>query len=718
MAKYSGVFNLNSAYTLYLEVTETDVTTSTNKSKVKWTLTIESTKSLEYGSYDYDGTPFSVTINGMVVSSGEKKYDFTEYKTLIVASGTTDPIQHNTDGSKTVACSATFGANDTPIGKATAQGNFTLTKISRASTFSVSTQNTKVEDVITLTINSASASYTHKIGWYYNDKLVGTVSSIKNLKSDITVPTALYTTFLEKNKNSLKFVLKCGTYSGNKYIGVTTKNITIGLSNNRCKPIIRSMEILNIAESKLGMTPDNKIVLDKNVSLNVKATYEYNSTAYMTAVKIKKGIQGNEPLVQVINNISLNDSIKITEGILVSDGKTLVSENKYLYYTAPTINIKTPSVNFESYYETNAENNTSELKYKITSFVSEIDYNFLSYFPNGKTDLNVFSYRYYIGIQKEDVNYTESILPGEENKNKFVISYPSKELPEKDVAITLDNLLTPLYLIIEYKDETSSAATQIKEIRISPLFDWSEEDFKFSVPVEINAPQANNKGWYNPSTTLGGALNLNNGDIIKANQIFFADKSDAAGEGLCFPNGKVTTNTNGPDRLHYDCLKAHDGKIYFIPNHPTNIDEYEVPLCYKKGETLKFNDQSEFWTGVVTSGQKQLVFTIPLDRPLASNVTGVSITANGTFLCRVAQGGYLIFNGATDTDISYTSSKISSKNITIPNRKSLKVSITATNVFECCKATKDNVVTTRETLVNNQVVAVSSKVPNLTFTFT
>lgn len=632
MAKYSSVFNLNSGYTLYLEVTETDVSIDKNSSKVKWTLTIESTKSLEYGSFDYDGTPFSVSINNVVVSSGKKVYDFREYKTLKVASGTTNFIQHNTDGSKTVACSATFGASDTPIGKATAKGNLVLTKIPRISTFSVSTEKTKVEDTINLTITSASTSFTHKIGWYYNNNLVGTISSIKNLKSAITVPTALYKTFLENNKNSLKFVLKCGTYSGNTYIGVATKEIVVELSANKCKPIIKSIDIINIADSKLGMTADDKIVLDKNVSLNVEVIYEYNSTSYMTAIKTKKGIQENEPLTQVINNIGLDYSIKINDGILVSDGKTLLSENKYLYYTAPTINIKTPSINFESYYETNAENNTSELKYKITSFRSEIDCNFFPFFPIGKTDLTVFSYRYYIGIQKENISYTESILLSEEDKGKFIISYPSEDLPEEDVVITLDNLLTPLYLIIEYEDEISSAATQTKEIRISPLFDWGESDFKFNIPLAPFETVSNT--YFSFPTRTGGAINLKNSDIAGVDKLIFSDPCQGFAEGICFPQSK---DSGPPLQTHkgnfngkFDFLKGYNSSLYYHYGYDPNSDNgetmkskrKEVSFCYNKGDTVTIAELSNF-SGYIYQGNVR--FFIPLTKPVATDVTNIDL---------------------------------------------------------------------------------------------
>lgn len=583
MAKYSSVFNLNSGYTLYLEVTETDVSIDKNSSKVKWTLTIESTKSLEYGSFDYDGTPFSISINNVVVSSGEKTYDFGEYKTLKVASGTTNFIQHNTDGSKTVACSATFGASDTPIGKATAKGNLVLTKIPRISTFSVSTEKTKVEDIINLTIISASTSFTYKIGWYYNNKLIGTISSVKNLKPDITVPTTLYKTFLENNKNSLKFVLKCGTYSGNTYIGVATKEIVVELSANKCKPIIQKLEIVNINDVKIGEIRNKtdgsleKIVLknpEMGQLLNVKATYTYNSSSYIEAVKSYNKV---EELTYSFSNAKLDDLLEVSDNFFTSNKTALSDENKYLYYTAPTIKINTPSVNFETVMDTqNGELNY----YKITEFVASVEYNFLDFVLLDKTNSS-FSYKYYLGINNnpEDNGYSEILKP--EGNNQFTIVEPTG-----DNAINLDELLQPFYLIIKYTDGVLEEKIEVKEIRISSLFDWNQDNFNFNVPITINRDQKTGQAWYSITTKSGGGLDMKNSDIIQVNSIYFGDESSATGEGLGFLHSDVS----GGQTQTYDYFKSYGGHIWYIPNFPTNKTGYR--FNFTSGDSIPINENN------------------------------------------------------------------------------------------------------------------------------
>ena len=163
MATYSGGFD-NSGYTLYLDVSESNVSIANNTSVVNWTLRIVSTKALVYGSWDGYGTPYSVSINGSQVASGSKTYDFRNYQSLTVASGS-KTITHNSDGSKSISCSASFGNSSTPIGDASASGTFTLSKIPR---YATSNQSFKDKTETSITMDWSSDSTIDYI-WYSKD---------------------------------------------------------------------------------------------------------------------------------------------------------------------------------------------------------------------------------------------------------------------------------------------------------------------------------------------------------------------------------------------------------------------------------------------------------------------------------------------------------------------------------------------------------------------
>lgn len=129
----SATMSGDSRYTLKLTVSETNVDTENNTSDVSYTLTLSTTVSYQYGAYNYNGNDtYSISINGVTVASGGYKYDFREYHSLTIKTGTVTGIQHNDNGSKTINLSAYVGMTHVSKGSGTATGTLTLTQINRA----------------------------------------------------------------------------------------------------------------------------------------------------------------------------------------------------------------------------------------------------------------------------------------------------------------------------------------------------------------------------------------------------------------------------------------------------------------------------------------------------------------------------------------------------------------------------------------------------------
>lgn len=86
-----------------LTVYEESYNISSNTSVVYYELKLQSGSSGRFTNY---GASYSVTINGAVVNSGSGAYSSNSYNTAqTICSGRTT-IAHNSDGSKTVGCSA------------------------------------------------------------------------------------------------------------------------------------------------------------------------------------------------------------------------------------------------------------------------------------------------------------------------------------------------------------------------------------------------------------------------------------------------------------------------------------------------------------------------------------------------------------------------------------------------------------------------------------
>lgn len=121
----------DSSYTQRLTVEEIDTDVQNNTSTVKYTLTLSTTKSYTYGSYNLNGNDtYSVSINGSVVASGGYTYDFRKYHSLTIASGTVT-ITHDSDGTKTINLSSYVGMTHVSKGSGTATGSLTLTPLHR-----------------------------------------------------------------------------------------------------------------------------------------------------------------------------------------------------------------------------------------------------------------------------------------------------------------------------------------------------------------------------------------------------------------------------------------------------------------------------------------------------------------------------------------------------------------------------------------------------------
>ena len=130
MATFKKTLSGDSRYKVELTVTEEEPTSAdiaSNSSRVTYSLDL--TKSSGSGYYTSNkNNPIKVVINGETVVNKNISYDFRNHSSINVASGT-KPIQHESDGTKTIACSGYFKDSNNSLGSATASGNLKLTDL-------------------------------------------------------------------------------------------------------------------------------------------------------------------------------------------------------------------------------------------------------------------------------------------------------------------------------------------------------------------------------------------------------------------------------------------------------------------------------------------------------------------------------------------------------------------------------------------------------------
>lgn len=140
MASWTKKLSSDTRYSITLTINETSTSVANNTSVVSYTLT--ATKSSGSGYYTSNSNnQVKITINGKEVVNKKISYDFTGStpKTITLASGTTDPIKHEDDGTKTIACSGYFKDSNNSLGNATASGNLTLTPLHKPPEVNIAT---------------------------------------------------------------------------------------------------------------------------------------------------------------------------------------------------------------------------------------------------------------------------------------------------------------------------------------------------------------------------------------------------------------------------------------------------------------------------------------------------------------------------------------------------------------------------------------------------
>lgn len=92
-------------YTLKLEINETSYSIANNTSTVSWALYLTSKNNYSFSSWSF---PVTVNVDGEVYNSSEYR-SMSANSTLLIANGT-KTIEHNSDGTKTINCSASLSA--------------------------------------------------------------------------------------------------------------------------------------------------------------------------------------------------------------------------------------------------------------------------------------------------------------------------------------------------------------------------------------------------------------------------------------------------------------------------------------------------------------------------------------------------------------------------------------------------------------------------------
>lgn len=162
MATYDASLNNGGrGFTLRLTVNQVSQSIAGNTSTVSWSLVlIKGTN-----SYSFYTKWWSVNIGGQTASGTISGYDFRNYSTLTLGSGSF-VIPHNADGTKTISVSGSFDeGSNVLIGNGTASGSLALTTIPRATQPTVSPTSGNTASTYAIGHVAASTSFFHDLAY-------------------------------------------------------------------------------------------------------------------------------------------------------------------------------------------------------------------------------------------------------------------------------------------------------------------------------------------------------------------------------------------------------------------------------------------------------------------------------------------------------------------------------------------------------------------------
>ncbi len=164
MATFIG--KIGSQYQLVLTVDTQSQSMSNNTSTLSYSLRVD--KLSGYG-YWANGQNYSVRINGQTVRSGTWSYDFNNYSSKTITSGTIT-VNHNSNGSVTVPVSASVEMYT--IGTGSISSSYTPDRILKGvDTFIFNTGWGTVTGSKTITFSKPNSNIRASLEWrYYNNK--------------------------------------------------------------------------------------------------------------------------------------------------------------------------------------------------------------------------------------------------------------------------------------------------------------------------------------------------------------------------------------------------------------------------------------------------------------------------------------------------------------------------------------------------------------------
>ena len=415
----------------------------------------------KYGSHS-DST-ITVTAADNTSSSGTASFstDGATNGGTITFPGTPSPttitVQHAASAgakSVTIAGSTTIKvyATSTATSQSTASGSgsVSVTTGTYAPASSVTCSIADIGSAPTIQISRNSSSYTHTLTYTFGS-LSGTIAT-KTTSTTITswkFPTSFYSQI--PNAKSGTGIITCETYSGDTLLGTKTCDFTATTNENLCKPTL-SPTVEDSNSIAIGVTGNKNTLIIYFSDAAITTGAAARNSATLVSQKVTCGSKSITTSSGTIEDVESGTfTFTATDSRGYSTTQTVTKD--IINYINPTcnLNITNPDANGNltftitgNYYNGSfgAKNNTLDVYYK---------------------------YKTSTGAYCDDIAVTNITLNG----NTYTAT----------VNLTGLNYQETYTFQATTSDELHLIESAEKVIKTTPIFNWSENDFVFGVPV-------------------------------------------------------------------------------------------------------------------------------------------------------------------------------------------------------------------------------------------
>ncbi|MGN8945990.1 DUF859 family phage minor structural protein [Bariatricus sp. HCP28S3_E4] len=580
----------NGHHAFTLTVTENSTSTSNNTSSVSFNFKLSSVKT----GYDWNYSnnvpvTYSINFNGTTYSGNIMSYNGSSTVTLKSGSAT---IPHNSDGTKSISYSfsvSSISASYLP-GSASKSGSMTLTAIPRQATIT-SAPNFNDEENPTISYNNGAGNTVTSLQACIS--LDGSKDDIAY--RDISKTSSSYTfnlTDAERNvlrnacttSNSRNVIFFVQTVlNGQTYRSTLTKTLNIV---NATPTIEATAKDTNSTSLELTGS-ENKIIKGYNtIAVNMTATALKGAT--ISSYKITNGSNTINSSSGEFNNVeSESFDFTVTDSRGNTFKKTLVKT--LVDYIRPTANVKA-DISPDGIITGTISGNFFNGSFGSKSNTLSVQYNYKT------VDGSYGSWKSATATKSGNTYTADFTISGLDYRNKYVVR-----------AMVFDKLYT------KYSNEPT--------LNCLPVFDWSENDFNFNVPINVSG-----------NVSLSGELTIGDTNVLD----------------------EISTINNNLFNLNYETSEVKTGEVW-IDGKPIYRKVFQVSAIQSKVVTINHNISNANIVWVDTSHSFLLVgnntYSLPRIGNSINQCVGVQATRS-TFT--ISAGSDASFSGGAIVTLLYT----------------------------------------------------------------